>query len=224
MSGVIYPGNREFGMCEPRSPPIRGLFTPDFYLGYLTPDCLNFGVRSILAALGYVRLYGPPRSEGKDGRINRFGQSLPARSYRHLRKVLRGSLQDIVREQRSVKFPIPFPAELLWGLTTLLAKTQAKLCSLCNESNLSDEGPDEKVSTQKSAELARHYDPFPEFIYLGDNVTDGLIAWIQIGINATADYSDDEYYSVAAVLQADGGHSTCNSVGGTLDGNATMPF
>src|SRR6266498_388214 len=31
------------------------------------------------------------------------------------------------------------------------------------------------------------YDPFPEYLYLGDDVTDGLLAWIQIGINVTAD-------------------------------------
>jgi hypothetical protein len=52
------------------------------------------------------------------------------------------------------------------------------------------------------------YDPFPEFMYLGDDITDGLLAWIQVGINVTADYTDDSYYSVAAVLQADGGHET----------------
>jgi hypothetical protein len=44
------------------------------------------------------------------------------------------------------------------------------------------------------------YDPFPEFLYLGNDVTDGLMAWIQIGVNTTADYTDDSYYSVAAVL------------------------
>lgn len=31
------------------------------------------------------------------------------------------------------------------------------------------------------------YDPFPEYIYLGDDLDDGLFAWIQIGLNATAD-------------------------------------
>ncbi|KAH7366617.1 Intradiol ring-cleavage dioxygenase [Pyrenochaeta sp. MPI-SDFR-AT-0127] len=49
------------------------------------------------------------------------------------------------------------------------------------------------------------YDPFPQFVYLGDDITDGLMAWIQIGINATADYTDDEYYNVAADYQAGGG-------------------
>ncbi|KAF2177520.1 hypothetical protein K469DRAFT_807432 [Zopfia rhizophila CBS 207.26] len=67
---------------------------------------LNFGVRSILAALRYGRLCGPPRSEGKKCRINRFGQSLPARSYRRLRRVLRGSLRDVVGEQRRCELPL----------------------------------------------------------------------------------------------------------------------
>ncbi|CAD6442386.1 95c11c3a-75a2-4e76-b0d9-60b73cbb9c01 [Sclerotinia trifoliorum] len=50
------------------------------------------------------------------------------------------------------------------------------------------------------------FDPFLEFMYLSDDITDGLLAWIQIGINTTADWSNDTYYSVAAKLQADGGH------------------
>ncbi|RAL58769.1 hypothetical protein DID88_009183 [Monilinia fructigena] len=56
------------------------------------------------------------------------------------------------------------------------------------------------------------FDPFPEFMYLSDDITDGLLAWIQIGINTTADWSNDSYYSVAAVLQADGGHETSSGL------------
>ncbi|TVY43143.1 hypothetical protein LSUB1_G001313 [Lachnellula subtilissima] len=70
------------------------------------------------------------------------------------------------------------------------------------------------------------YDPYPEYLYLGDDITDGLLAWIQIGINVTADQSSTSYYSVAAVLQADGGHSTGASVGngnGTAPANGTAP-
>jgi hypothetical protein len=69
------------------------------------------------------------------------------------------------------------------------------------------------------------YDPFPEYMYLGDDITDGLLAWIQIGINVTADQSDSSYYSVAAVLQADGGHQNTDStfVGGGDAGNGTAP-
>ncbi|KAF3391673.1 hypothetical protein F1880_007946 [Penicillium rolfsii] len=56
------------------------------------------------------------------------------------------------------------------------------------------------------------YDPFPEYIYLGDNLDDGLFAWIQIGLNATTDYTDNSYYSIAAYLEADGGHQNSDSV------------
>lgn len=70
------------------------------------------------------------------------------------------------------------------------------------------------------------YDPFPEFLYLGDDITDGLFAWIQIGINSTVDYQDDEYYAVAGYLAADGGHAESNSLqagGGDDSGNGTAP-
>ncbi|KAF2092201.1 aromatic compound dioxygenase [Saccharata proteae CBS 121410] len=55
------------------------------------------------------------------------------------------------------------------------------------------------------------YDPFPEYMYLGDSVADGLLAWIQIGVNTSANYIDDEYYSIAAYYQADGGHENEDS-------------
>lgn len=70
------------------------------------------------------------------------------------------------------------------------------------------------------------YDPFPEYVYLGDDLDDGLFAWIQIGINATADYTDNSYYSIAAYLEADGGHQNSDSAmgGGSASsgGNSTM--
>jgi len=67
------------------------------------------------------------------------------------------------------------------------------------------------------------FDPFPEYLYLGDDITDGLLAWIQIGVNVTADYTDNSYYNVAAVLQADGGHATTSTFGGGGDFNGTAP-
>ncbi|KAF9701609.1 hypothetical protein EKO04_001015 [Ascochyta lentis] len=76
------------------------------------------------------------------------------------------------------------------------------------------------------------YDPFPQFVYVGDDITDGLFAWIQIGVNATADYTDDDYYSVAATYQAGGGVANADSGifggdgaggNGTKGGNGTMP-
>lgn len=70
------------------------------------------------------------------------------------------------------------------------------------------------------------YDPFPQYVYLGSDVTDGLMAWIQIGVNTSANYIDDDYYAVAAYHDAEGGHaySTDSLPGGngTMDGSA-MP-
>jgi protocatechuate 3,4-dioxygenase beta subunit len=70
-----------------------------------------------------------------------------------------------------------------------------------------------------------YYDPFPQFIYVGNDITDGLFAWIQIGVNASADYTDDDYYSVAATYQAGGGVANADSGfigGGSAGGNGTM--
>lgn len=64
------------------------------------------------------------------------------------------------------------------------------------------------------------FDPFPQFLYLGDDVTDGLFAWIQIGINSTADYQNDEYYAVAGYLAADGGHAETNALSGAGGGGS----
>lgn len=64
------------------------------------------------------------------------------------------------------------------------------------------------------------YDPFPQFLYLGDDVSDGLFAWIQIGINSTADYQNDDYYAVAGYLAADGGHESGSSFGGGSGGSS----
>jgi hypothetical protein len=74
------------------------------------------------------------------------------------------------------------------------------------------------------------FDPFPEFVYLGDSIEDGLMAWIQIDINATADHTDDAYYAVAADYQPGGGvaNETAMDMGGaggngTMGSNGTMP-
>lgn len=74
------------------------------------------------------------------------------------------------------------------------------------------------------------YDPFPQFVYIGETVSDGLLAWIQIGINSTADHTDDDYYSIAATYQAGGGvaNSDANTgfgggQGGGPGGNGTAP-
>ncbi|KAI9664687.1 MAG: hypothetical protein M1821_006134 [Bathelium mastoideum] len=46
-----------------------------------------------------------------------------------------------------------------------------------------------------------NYDPFPEYAYLGDTVSDGLLMWISVGINMSASYN----VSVGATLTANGG-------------------
>lgn len=66
------------------------------------------------------------------------------------------------------------------------------------------------------------YDPFPEYVYLGEGLDDGLFAWIQIGINTTADYTDNSYYSIAAFHGADGGYALSDSsVGGGAPAGAS---
>ncbi|KAH8430698.1 intradiol ring-cleavage dioxygenase [Aspergillus melleus] len=69
------------------------------------------------------------------------------------------------------------------------------------------------------------YDPFPEYIYLGDGLSDGLFAWIQIGINTTADYTDNSYYSIAAYYDENGGHENEDSgfMGGGGGGEGGAP-
>lgn len=53
------------------------------------------------------------------------------------------------------------------------------------------------------------YDPFPEYVMLGDSLDDGLLFWISIGVNMTADVSDA--VSIASYWEADGGHSNSAS-------------
>ena len=77
-----------------------------------------------------------------------------------------------------------------------------------------------------------NFDPIPQFVYLGESLEDGLFAWIQIGVNASSDYTDDDYYNIAAYFDSEGGHSTGNGMGGGAPGggngtgpggNGTMP-
>lgn len=50
------------------------------------------------------------------------------------------------------------------------------------------------------------YDPFIRYVYLGDDISDGIFAWKEIGINSTADYTNDSDYAIAAYLGANGGY------------------
>jgi len=59
------------------------------------------------------------------------------------------------------------------------------------------------------------YDPFPEFMYLDANdISKGLLAWIQIGINTTVDQSTSSYYAVAAEITEDGVTVETSALGG----------
>lgn len=64
------------------------------------------------------------------------------------------------------------------------------------------------------------YDPFPQYVYLGDTVDQGIFAWIQIGINTTADHASDDYYAVAGYLDNEGGHALDSGIGGGQGGGA----
>ncbi|KAJ5761274.1 hypothetical protein N7520_008430 [Penicillium odoratum] len=50
------------------------------------------------------------------------------------------------------------------------------------------------------------YDPFIRYVYLGDDISDGIFAWKEIGINSTADYTNNSDYAIAAYLGANGGY------------------
>ncbi|KAE8146972.1 Intradiol ring-cleavage dioxygenase [Aspergillus avenaceus] len=69
------------------------------------------------------------------------------------------------------------------------------------------------------------FDPFPEYVYLGEDIDDGLFAWKVIGINASADYTDNSYYSIAAYYDENGGHQNSDSsaFGGAGGGDGGMP-
>ncbi|KAF4555371.1 Hypothetical protein D9617_2g053270 [Elsinoe fawcettii] len=55
-----------------------------------------------------------------------------------------------------------------------------------------------------------NYDPFPDWTMLGSDISDGILAWIAIGINKTASTS----VSPAAYLTENGGVANANSMGG----------
>lgn len=56
------------------------------------------------------------------------------------------------------------------------------------------------------------YDPFPEYVMLGDALSDGLLVYITIGINTTKDLASE--VSVAAHLYENGGVTEASSIGG----------
>ncbi|KAL1878102.1 hypothetical protein VTK73DRAFT_8063 [Phialemonium thermophilum] len=78
-------------------------------------------------------------------------------------------------------------------------------------------------------EATADYDPFVDYIRLSDDANDGLLMWITIGINTTADY--DSLAMAAAHYYKEGGKSNTPNFnftgfpfpGGNLTGNFTFP-
>lgn len=74
-------------------------------------------------------------------------------------------------------------------------------------------------------EATADYDPFLDYIRLGDDPADGLLMWITIGIDTAADY--DDMATPAAHYYEDGGEANANGggfPGGFPDGGPTGGF
>ncbi|THY70846.1 aromatic compound dioxygenase [Aureobasidium pullulans] len=56
-----------------------------------------------------------------------------------------------------------------------------------------------------------NYDPIPDYAYLGNDISDGLLMWISVGINMSAEYT----VTAAATLTADGGIASDGEIGGS---------
>ncbi|KAJ2902341.1 putative extracellular dioxygenase [Zalerion maritima] len=67
-----------------------------------------------------------------------------------------------------------------------------------------------------ASEATDEYDPFLSYVRLGDSIEDGLLMFITVGIDTTADYEDQ--VSAAAHYYEDGGVSNGNSGGGGMGG------
>ncbi|KAE9964255.1 hypothetical protein BLS_008512 [Venturia inaequalis] len=77
---------------------------------------------------------------------------------------------------------------------------------------------DDSIATQASVDI----DPFMEYVLLGDDLSDGLLAWTSIGVNMSASYD----ITAAATIYASGGVANANSMGGGPGGpggNMTTP-
>lgn len=67
-------------------------------------------------------------------------------------------------------------------------------------------------------EATTDYDPFVEYVQLTDDISDGLLAWITVGINGSVDNSDE--YDAAAHYYATGGEVVSSSgMGGSGPSN-----
>lgn len=64
-------------------------------------------------------------------------------------------------------------------------------------------------------EEADSMDPFVQYLFIGDKIEDGILAWIRIGIDSTA----DSEINSAATMYKDGGVANENSMGGGPGGD-----
>ncbi|KAK3934184.1 Intradiol ring-cleavage dioxygenase [Diplogelasinospora grovesii] len=74
-------------------------------------------------------------------------------------------------------------------------------------------------------EATKDYDPFLSYVMLSDDANDGLLMWITIGVNTTADHNDQAM--AAAHYYKGGGVSNNNGPGGfpfPPNGTAPWPF
>ncbi|KAK1942535.1 hypothetical protein P3T76_006034 [Phytophthora citrophthora] len=72
-----------------------------------------------------------------------------------------------------------------------------------------------------SEEAAEDFDPFFEYVLLGDSVSDGVLAWISVGVDMTR----AQTITAAGTLTADGGvmaDSTSTTMGGGMGGGSGM--
>lgn len=71
------------------------------------------------------------------------------------------------------------------------------------------------------AQASAKYDPIPDYAWLGSDITDGLLMWISVGIDTSADYT----VSAAGAWTANGGvaSSSTNLEGSGSSMNGTTP-
>ncbi|KAG2502268.1 hypothetical protein JM16_009851, partial [Phytophthora kernoviae] len=82
------------------------------------------------------------------------------------------------------------------------------------------ENADDSILAQAAAD---EFNPFVEYVRLGDSIEDGLLTWISVGVDMTSEYSE----SAAATYTANGGVSVTTTGGGAGDispGGSGMGF
>jgi hypothetical protein len=97
---------------------------------------------------------------------------------------------------------------------SLISKVEALSPYIENTQNLTLNADDSILENEADGS-----DPFVEYVLLGDSVSDGIMAWIRIGIDPIKDDSTES----AATYYENGGVTNPNFSDGTPPGNGTMP-